>query len=159
MSAIQWHFPCKWLFSAHLLLFFVLNRENYFNNITSVLHQIVSADRLKANPELVGSTSFQLFDKTVQALTDAHLMVILNNHVNKIYLNCNPIKLCKDHARNFRSGSFQFSFQHFHEWKMRLPLWNQFCTGLICNVVLHLYFTQTKTKISLIIDALRATFI
>ena len=116
-------------YSLPISYFLVLNRENYFNNITSVLHQIVSADRLKANPELVGSTSFQLFDNTVQALTDAHLMVILNNHVNKIYLNCNPIKLCKDHARNFRSGSFQFSFHR----------------SLICFITLKFsYITQLQ---------------
>ena len=48
--------------------------------------KIVPAHRLSANPELIGLSSMELFDKTVQVLTEtAHLMVILNNHV-RIYL-------------------------------------------------------------------------
>ena len=44
--------------------------------------QIVAEHRLSANPELVGITSLELFDKTVEVLTEtAGLMVILNNHV------------------------------------------------------------------------------
>ena len=43
------------------------------------------AHRLSANPELIGLSSMELFDRTVQVLTEtAQLMVILNNHV-RIY--------------------------------------------------------------------------
>lgn len=36
---------------------------------------------MTANPELIGKTAMEIFDLTVQALTDESLMVILNNHV------------------------------------------------------------------------------
>ena len=39
---------------------------------------------LSENPELFGKTAMEIFDLTVQALTDANLMVILNNHVKII---------------------------------------------------------------------------
>ena len=44
---------------------------------------IIEEDRLAANPELIGKTAMEIFDLTVQALTDVNLMVILNNHVCK----------------------------------------------------------------------------
>ena len=35
---------------------------------------------MTANPELQGMTSMEVFDAVVMGLTDAGLMVILNNH-------------------------------------------------------------------------------
>lgn len=44
---------------------------------------VIAEHRLSANPDLVGITSLELFDKTVEVLTEtAGLMVILNNHVS-----------------------------------------------------------------------------
>ncbi|CAE6931190.1 unnamed protein product [Symbiodinium sp. CCMP2592] len=40
------------------------------------------ASQLCHNPELQASTPLQIFDSTVQALTDAGLLVVLNNHVS-----------------------------------------------------------------------------
>jgi hypothetical protein len=37
---------------------------------------------LKANPELIGKTGMEIFDITVQTLTEVGLMVILNNHTS-----------------------------------------------------------------------------
>ena len=37
---------------------------------------------LQANPDLVGLSSLEVFDKTVEALTDAGLMIILNVHTS-----------------------------------------------------------------------------
>lgn len=41
------------------------------------------ASQLCHNPELQASTPLEIFDSTVQALTDAGLLVVLNNHVSK----------------------------------------------------------------------------
>jgi hypothetical protein len=50
----------------------------------STFFKVVSEHRLTSNPDLVGLTSLELFDKTVEVLTkSAGLMVILNNHVTK----------------------------------------------------------------------------
>ena len=61
--------------------------------------KIVPANRLSANPELIGLSSMELFDKTVQVLTEtAHLMVILNNHVRSCLFSArdyNTILLAK----------------------------------------------------------------
>ena len=51
--------------------------EQFYDN------PIVEASRLSANPSLVGLSSLEVFDATVSALTDAGLMVILNNHNSK----------------------------------------------------------------------------
>ena len=54
-------------------------RLTYSNKM---LHNTNSIDphRVKANPELIGKTPFQIFDVVVKALTDAGIVVILNNH-------------------------------------------------------------------------------
>lgn len=44
---------------------------------------------LTANPRLVGKTPLQVFDATVKALTDAGLVVILNNHTTTSEWCCN----------------------------------------------------------------------
>merc|ERR1711990_648964 len=51
--------------------------EQFYDN------PIVEASRLSANPSLVGLSSLEVFDATVSALTNAGLMVILNNHNSK----------------------------------------------------------------------------
>ena len=51
--------------------------EQFYDN------PIVEASRLSANPSLVGLSSLEVFDTTVSALTNAGLMVILNNHNSK----------------------------------------------------------------------------
>jgi len=43
---------------------------------------------IKANPRLYGKTAMQIFDETVKAITDAGLMVILNNHTSKSQWCC-----------------------------------------------------------------------
>ena len=48
--------------------------EQFYDNPT------VEPSRLSANPSLVGLSSLDVFDATVSALTEAGLMVILNNH-------------------------------------------------------------------------------
>ena len=39
-------------------------------------------DVVAANPDLKGKTSMEVFDATVQALADAGVMIILNNHIS-----------------------------------------------------------------------------
>jgi len=48
--------------------------EQYYDN------PVIDENRLTANPELQGMTSMEVFDAVVMGLTDAGLMVILNNH-------------------------------------------------------------------------------
>ena len=48
---------------------------------TFFLDPVIPEAVLAANPELIGQTAMQIFDATVQALTDLGLIVILNNHV------------------------------------------------------------------------------
>ena len=42
----------------------------------------MASHRLSENQDLVGLTSFQIFDKVVEALSNAGLLIILNNHVS-----------------------------------------------------------------------------
>jgi endoglucanase len=49
----------------------------------------VSDAALSANPELRGKHSMELMDIVIQALTDAHLMVILDNHMSDADWCCN----------------------------------------------------------------------
>ena len=49
---------------------------------------VVPPEYLKANPDLIGKTSMEIFDKTVEVLTDVGLMVILNNHTSKSMWCC-----------------------------------------------------------------------
>lgn len=48
----------------------------------------VPAKYLKANPELIGKTGMEIFDITVETLTDVGLMVILNNHTSSSQWCC-----------------------------------------------------------------------
>ena len=48
--------------------------EQFYDN------PLIEADRLSANPELVGESSMSVFQAVVTGLTEAGLMVILNNH-------------------------------------------------------------------------------
>ena len=48
---------------------------------TFFLDPIIPEPTLAANPELMGKTAMEIFDSTVQALTDQGLIVLLNNHV------------------------------------------------------------------------------
>jgi endoglucanase len=43
---------------------------------------------LKANPELRGKTAMEIFDITVNTLTEVGLMVILNNHTSSSQWCC-----------------------------------------------------------------------
>ncbi len=67
-----------------------------FNSIrlpfsNQMLHdtQPVPAERLLGNPQWIGMTPLQVFDETVKALTDAGLLVILNNHSSLSEWCCN----------------------------------------------------------------------
>ena len=51
----------------------------------SVAHQVVASNRLTQNPDLVGLTSFKIFEKVVDALSKAGLLIILNNHVSWLF--------------------------------------------------------------------------
>ena len=44
--------------------------------------KIIDPERLTANPDLVGMSALQIHDEVVKALTEANLMVIVNNHVS-----------------------------------------------------------------------------
>lgn len=54
-----------------------------------VQNPVVPDQFLAANPDLQGKTFLEMFDLTVQAMTDAGLMVIINNHVSKAGWCCN----------------------------------------------------------------------
>ena len=43
---------------------------------------IVDVERLSANPDLVGKSALEIHDEVVTALTEAKLMVIINNHMS-----------------------------------------------------------------------------
>lgn len=43
---------------------------------------VVEYDAVSANPDLMGLTAMQVFDKTVESLTNAGVAVILNNHMS-----------------------------------------------------------------------------
>ena len=45
----------------------------------------MAPDRLAANPDLMNKTAIEIHDDVVRALTDANVMVILNNHVCSNY--------------------------------------------------------------------------
>ena len=51
--------------------------EQFYDN------PVIEADRLSANPDLVGLSSMSVFEAVVEGLTEAGLMVILNNHNSK----------------------------------------------------------------------------
>ena len=42
---------------------------------------------MAANPDLINKTALEIHDEVVKALTDANVMVILNNHVMKAIIN------------------------------------------------------------------------
>jgi len=46
------------------------------------LNPVVAPDRLAANPDLMNKTALEIHDEVVNALTDANVMVILNNHMS-----------------------------------------------------------------------------
>ena len=54
----------------------VFSLEQYYRN------PVIAADALTANPALVGLTSMEIFDRTVESLTNAGVAVILNNHMS-----------------------------------------------------------------------------
>lgn len=55
---------------------------------------VVEAERLTANPELIGKTAMQIHDAVVEALTTNNIMVIINNH------NSNAGWCCSDEDFN-----------------------------------------------------------
>ena len=56
--------------------------QMYFDN------KVVQPKYLKANPELIGKTAMEIFDYTIQVLTEVGLMVILNNHTSSSMWCC-----------------------------------------------------------------------
>jgi endoglucanase len=50
--------------------------QMYFDN------NVIATKYLKANPELIGKTSMEIFDFTIRTLTEVGLMIILNNHTS-----------------------------------------------------------------------------
>mmetsp|Transcript_73364 Transcript_73364/g.174781 ORF Transcript_73364/g.174781 Transcript_73364/m.174781 type:complete len:584 (+) Transcript_73364:128-1879(+) len=58
-----------------------------FGNATSVEHETLS---LAANPNLQGMSPLEVYDACVKAVTDAGLLVILNNHVSTKMWCCSP---------------------------------------------------------------------
>ena len=51
-------------------------------------NNVIPSKLLAANPDLIGMTSMQIFDRTVEELTNAGLMVYLNNHTSKSQWCC-----------------------------------------------------------------------
>ena len=43
---------------------------------------IVKPERLTENKELIGKTVMEIMDRVIESLTQANIMVILNNHVS-----------------------------------------------------------------------------
>ncbi|XP_023338666.1 uncharacterized protein LOC111709274 [Eurytemora carolleeae] len=55
---------------------------------TLFLNPVVPDNRLVANPDLIGKTAMEIFDKTVESLTDHGLLIILNNHMSTAMWCC-----------------------------------------------------------------------
>ena len=53
---------------------------------------IIDPERLTANPDLVGKTALDIHDEVVKALTDANLMVVVNNHMSNAGKNATKQK-------------------------------------------------------------------
>jgi endoglucanase len=51
-------------------------------------NNVVDAKYIKANPDLEGKTVMEIFDHTIQVLTEVGLMVILNNHTSSSMWCC-----------------------------------------------------------------------
>lgn len=60
-----------------------------FSNQAIHVTQPVNPAHVAANPELVGKTPLQVFDAVVQALTNAGIVVVLNNHTTSSEWCCN----------------------------------------------------------------------
>ena len=50
---------------------------------TYFIDPLIPDASIAANPDLFGKSAMEIFDATVQALTDQELIVLLNNHVRK----------------------------------------------------------------------------
>ena len=46
--------------------------------------RVIPDSLLTANPDLHGKTAMEIFDKTVESLSNQGLMVILNNHIRSV---------------------------------------------------------------------------
>ena len=73
-----------------------LIKEWGFNSVrlpfsNEMLHRAepVAIERITANPDLMGKTPLEIFDITVRRLTDAGILVILNNHTSRSEWCCN----------------------------------------------------------------------
>ena len=55
------------------------------------INPIVEEEAVKANPSLFGTHAMHVFDKTVSALTNQGVAVILNNHISDAMWCCSPI--------------------------------------------------------------------
>lgn len=53
-------------------------------------NNVIDQNLISANPQYYGKTSMYIFDDTIKELTDAGLMVILNNHTSKSQWCCGP---------------------------------------------------------------------
>jgi endoglucanase len=49
---------------------------------------VVEDSALTANPSLIGLTAMEIFDRTVESLTNAGVAVILNNHISDAMWCC-----------------------------------------------------------------------
>ena len=49
---------------------------------------VVRAERLSANPEMIGMTAMEVFDETIKALTDAKIIILPNNHMSTAMWCC-----------------------------------------------------------------------
>lgn len=57
------------------------------------INPVIDSERLSANPELVGKTALEIHDQVVTSLTNANLMVIINNHVRQASKSRNQLLL------------------------------------------------------------------
>merc|ERR1711872_476839 len=53
-------------------------------------NQVIKAERLSANPEMIGMSAMEVFDETIKALTDAKIIILPNNHVSTAMWCCSP---------------------------------------------------------------------
>jgi endoglucanase len=52
---------------------------------TFFINPVIPETILTANPDLVGKTAMEIFDASINALTDQGLIVLLNNHVRYFF--------------------------------------------------------------------------
>ena len=72
---------------------------------------VVENSSVSANPHLFGLTGMEIFDKTVESLTNAGLMVILDNHVSDAIWCCSR----KDGNGMWANPYTKYTYKDWHD--------------------------------------------